>query len=204
MRSATALRDSQTDGRLARSAGTRTAVVDALLALLHEGDLRATAPRIAERAGISLRSVFQHFPDMEAIYAAVADRQTVRIRAMTRPIAASESLSKRLAAFVAQRTRVFEAIAPVRRAALLMEPFSPEIAKRLRQARATARREVERVFAAELAARGPARRRDLLAALDVASSWSTWEPLRAHQGLPPERARKVMVHMLSALLSESE
>ena len=42
------------DGRLARSARTRHAVVDALLDLLGEGDLRPTAARIAERAGVSL------------------------------------------------------------------------------------------------------------------------------------------------------
>ena len=202
MRSASQLRDASTDGRLARSAGTRAAVVDALLALLHEGDLRATAPRIAERAGISLRSVFQHFPDMEAIYAAVADRQTSRIRALMRPIPQSGPLAQRLAAFVAQRVLVFETIAPVRRAAVLMEPFSPEIAKRLRQARAVARREVERVFARELAAAGLGQRRELLAALDVTSSWSTWEPLRAQQGLSADRSRSVVARMLGALLAD--
>ena len=44
------------DGRLGRGTRARTAVVDALLDLIEEGDLRPTAPRIAERAGVSLRS----------------------------------------------------------------------------------------------------------------------------------------------------
>ena len=68
------------DGRLARSARTRHAVVDALLDLLGEGDLRPTAARIAERAGVSLRIVFHHFEDLRgsagrrvtmAVYAAM-------------------------------------------------------------------------------------------------------------------------------------
>lgn len=202
MLSAVAARSARTDGRLARSAGTRTAVVDALLALLHEGDLRPTAPRIAARAGISLRSVFQHFPDMEAIFAAVADRQTARIRAASRPIPPHAPLAARIATLVAQRARIFDMIAPVRRAALLMEPFSPEIAKRLRGARVVARREIEIVFAAELRARRAGERSELLAALDVAASWAAWEALRMQQGLSAARARNAMTRTLSALLTE--
>ncbi|HUI28119.1 MAG TPA: TetR/AcrR family transcriptional regulator [Candidatus Kryptonia bacterium] len=197
----TQLRDPRTDGRLARSVGTRAAVVDALLALLHEGDLRPTAPRIAARAGISVRSVFQHFPDMEAIFAAVADRQTARIRALGRPISCDGTLASRSAALVAQRARIFEIIAPVRRAAVLMEPFSPEIAKRLCGARMAARREIERVFAREIAARPRSDRGELLAALDAASSWTMWDALRTHQGLTVERARKAMIRILAALLN---
>jgi len=184
-----------------RSAGTRTAVVDALLTLMEEGILRPAAPRIAERAGVSLRSIFQHFPDLESLFAAAADRQTERIRARARPISPAGPLGDRVAAFVAQRARLLEQISPVRRAALLMEPFSGEVAGRLRQARRAGRREIERVFAAELAERSSVARRELLAALAVASSWSTWEPLRRHQGLSVDRARKVMGRMIHALLA---
>src|SRR5437870_4843088 len=70
------------DGRTARGQRTRAAVVDALLALLEEGDLRPPAPRIADRAGVSLRSVFQHFADRETLFAAVAAAQLERMRAV--------------------------------------------------------------------------------------------------------------------------
>jgi AcrR family transcriptional regulator len=191
--------DVQSDGRLARGARARTAVVDALLDLLEEGDLRPTAPRIAERAGISLRSVFHHFADLEALFAAAAERQTTRWRGLVRPIGPDGPLATRLAAFVRQRARVLEAVSPVRRAALRMEPFSPEIRARLQQVRELGRRDVERVFAHELAARRPAARRELLAALQATSSWPTWESLRAHQGLTAARARRVLTRILAAL-----
>lgn len=195
-------REIRADGRLARSLSTRSAVVDALLALIEEGHLQPTAPRIAKRAGVSLRTVFQHFADLEALYAAAADRQTERLQPLVRPIAADRPLQARLAAFVTQRARLLEALSPVRRAALLLEPFSAEIAKRLQQARAIGRIEVAGVFAPELAARRPAQRRELLAALDTASCWPTWESLRTHQGLPEERARRVLIRMLAALLRD--
>jgi AcrR family transcriptional regulator len=191
-----------TDGRLARSRSTRTAVVDALLALIEAGDLRPTAPRIAARAGVSLRSVFQHFHDLEALFAAAADRQTERLRPLLEPIATDAPLAERVAAFVAQRARLLETLTPVRRAALLMEPFSIEVAKRLRAARVLKRAEIERVFAAELAASAAGQRRELLAALDVAGSYSTWHALRVHQDLPVERARKVLTFLFTVLLAE--
>ncbi|MBI4518585.1 MAG: TetR/AcrR family transcriptional regulator [Deltaproteobacteria bacterium] len=190
------------DGRKARRAGTRAAVVDALLDLLEDGELRPTGPRIAARAGVSLRSIFQHFTDIEALFAAAADRQTERIRALASPVTGQGPLSQRLAAFAAQRARIFEAITPVRRAALLMEPFSPEIARRLRQARAAARREIERVFAPELSPLPASEQSEVLAALDAASGFSTWYTLRAHQDLAPEPALRVMTRLLANLLSE--
>ncbi|HEY0938137.1 MAG TPA: hypothetical protein VGD91_30885, partial [Trebonia sp.] len=51
------------DGRAARSHRSRRAIVEALRALHAEGDLRPTAPRVAERAGVSVRTVWQQFAD---------------------------------------------------------------------------------------------------------------------------------------------
>ncbi len=194
--------DIHRDGRLARSARARTAVVDALLDLIGEGDLRPTAPRIAERAGVSLRLVFHHFTDLEALFAAAAERQFTRIRHLTRPLPTTGPCARRLAAFVRQRVRVLEGITPVRRAALLLESFSPEVATRLDQVRALALAEVTRVFASELAGRPPVVRRELAAALGAASGWSVWHALRAHQRLSRPRAARVLTRMLTALLQE--
>lgn len=190
------------DGRLARSARARRAVLDALLGLIDEGDLRPTAPRIAERAGVSLRSVYHYFNDLEALYAAAAERQFARLRPLLRRLPADGPLPGRLRAFVAQRARLLERITPVRRAALLLEPFSAEVAHGLRAVRERGRREVTRVFGTELAARPPAVRRETAAALAAASDWSTWNALRTHQRLSRAQAARVLTRMLTALLQE--
>src|SRR3954462_10095213 len=96
-------------GRTARAQLSRQAVVEALLSFLQEGDLRPTAPRIAERAGVSLRSVFQHFADREALLFAVAEQQQHELRRMTRRIRTEGPLDARIEAFVSQRCRVLEA-----------------------------------------------------------------------------------------------
>ncbi|HYM14643.1 MAG TPA: TetR/AcrR family transcriptional regulator [Dehalococcoidia bacterium] len=192
-----------TDGRAARAGRTRAAVVDAMLALIEEGDLRPTAQRVAERAGVSLRSVFQHFDQLDELHAAVADRQVQRVLALARPVPRTGPLDVRIDAFVAQRARILEAISPVRRSAVLAEPWAPEIARRLSAVRQRGRREVELVFAPELERLPAAPRRELLDALAVAASWPTWEALRAHHGLAPAAARRVVARTVRALLEEA-
>lgn len=195
--------DLPSDGRLARSERSRRAVADALLDLLDEGDARPTAARIAERAGVSLRSVFQHFENLETLMADAADRQMERLRPLLRPIDVRGPRARRLEVFVARRSRLLEAIAPVRRAALREESRSPVVADRLNRFRALALTEVERVFAPEIARLGERDRREVVAALGVAASFSNWEELRRYQGLSPARARRVMQRMLDALLPDA-
>ena len=66
------------DGRAARSHRSRRAIVNAMRELHAEGDHRPTAPRVAERAGVSLRTVWQQFADMETLLVAAALLATPR------------------------------------------------------------------------------------------------------------------------------
>jgi TetR/AcrR family transcriptional regulator, regulator of autoinduction and epiphytic fitness len=188
------------DGRSARAIRTRDAVVDSFLALMDGGNLRPTARQVSERAGVSLRSVFQHFQDLEALFAAAADKQIERLTPLVTEVPAHAPHAERLRLFVKNRTRLLEAISPVRRAALLQEPFSAEIASRLHWSRETNRAEAERAFAPELAALPAKERRDTLAALHAATEWYTWETLRAHDNLSETDAHRVMSRMITALL----
>lgn len=189
------------DGRRARGERARTTVVDAILDLLQEGDLKPTAERVAERAGVSLRLVFHHFADLESLYAAAADRQFERLRPLIKPIAGDGPFEQRLDTFLRQRLRMWERIAPVRRASLLYEPFSKELGRRLADARAFAREETAAVFRQEIEKFARAERAEVVASLDAASAWQTWEVLRRHQGLSIENARRVVTRIISALLT---
>jgi TetR/AcrR family transcriptional regulator of autoinduction and epiphytic fitness len=189
------------DGRAARSQRTRRLIAQAMLSLIQEGVLRPTAPRVAERAGVSLRSVFHHFRDMEALYAIAAEIQTEHVMAMLKPVDTGLPLPERIERFVAARSGVLEALAPVRRAVLLDEPFSAVIAARLAEARARFAEEVERVFAAELRMLPASERRDRLCALAAASEWPLWDSLRRHQGLSLPAARRVLRLMLAGIVA---
>jgi TetR/AcrR family transcriptional regulator, regulator of autoinduction and epiphytic fitness len=190
------------DGRTVRAERTRQALVDALLALLEDGELRPTAERIAERAGVSERSVFQHFPDREALFEAVGHQQYERIVRGAEPVDASRPLAERIDAFTRERAGLLEQITPVRRAAVLIEHESEVVASRLTSARGRAAREVEKVFRRELERVERDERAVLLAALVSASEWPAWEGYRAHQGLGIDRARAAMRATIAALLGE--
>ena len=189
------------DGRTRRAQRTRDGVIRAVLTLIAEGDLRPTAPRIAERAGVSLRSVFQHFNDLDALFAEAADRELSRIASEVEAIAPSGALAARIEAFVTQRSRALEQVTPARRAALLQEPTSPTVVAIRDRLLALARQEVALTFAPELAMVDGDERVEVLDALDAAASWQTWEALRNHQGLAVARARRVVARTLTALLA---
>ena len=193
---------SKVDGRNARGERTRAAVASALLALLKAGHIQPTAAEIAERARVSLRSVFQHFEDMESLYAAVADAQMERLGHFISQETAEGPLGSRVTAFVERRSELLETVTPVRRAAILQEPFSQELAGRLRSAHDMARSELERTFVPELASIPAGERADAVWALDVATNWSAWDTSRRMNGLSIEDSKRVMERMIVALLKE--
>jgi AcrR family transcriptional regulator len=175
------------DGRLARSARTRLAIVDALRSLHHEGDLLPTAPRVAERAGVSVRTVWQHFDDLEMLFVEAGRRDLEIALTFVTPIDAGLPLAARVDALVDQRSRMYEEMAPVWRAARLKAPFSPQIRLNRDRMVRLGREQLERLFAAELAATPePAA---LLASLEIATGWAAWESLRTELALDVPAAR---------------
>ena len=190
------------DGRTVRAERTRHALVDALLGLLDEGQPKPTAAEIAARAGVSERSVFQHFPDREVLLEAVAREQYKRVVPTLVPVDSSLPLAERIQQFARQRARLYERIGGVRRAGLLIEHESSSVAGWLATARQAKAAEVERVFRRELDSLPPDDREPLRAALVMVCSWAAWDSWRTHQGLSVARARAALEVALAALLRE--
>jgi AcrR family transcriptional regulator len=188
------------DGRVARSHRTRAAIVEALVTLLEAGNPQPTVEEIAAQASVAPRTVFQHYADREALFAAVSEHREAHLQRLMGRIDPGAPLLERIDAVVAQRRRIFEWIAAVRRGALLMEPFSESVHGALDGFRTAKRLELERVFAAEIAARGERERATLVAALGVAGSWSMWDALRVQQGLDVEAACAALALTLRSLL----
>jgi TetR/AcrR family transcriptional regulator of autoinduction and epiphytic fitness len=184
------------DGRTARAERTRNAIVDAHVQLIQDGDLRPTADRIAKLAGVSLRALWSHFADMEALFAASGQRILELRDAAFRPVSPDLPLDRRIEAYCRQRARLLEQIAPAARAAALKEPFSPALQRYRRSHVERVRDELRTLFAAELGGDG-----ELLAALTATSMWPTWGTWRDAMGLDPDAARAALVRTVTALLT---
>lgn len=176
------------DGRTARSAKTRNAIADALLDLLTDGELRPTARQIADRAAVSVRSVYVHFDDLEDLFCVAARRHLSRVAPMLVPTPAHGTLGDRAEALVRQRIRLHAHAGSIARATRLHAEFSPTLARILRDYQTRSRADLERVFAEELDALSAAQRTNTLAVLDVLTGADAWEALRARHGLTGETA----------------
>ena len=185
------------DGRAARALRTREAIVDACIALVEEGDLRPTAPRIAERAGVSVRSVFQHFDDLPSLHIAVTESIAERMAALVVPIDATLPLDDRIARFVEQRSNLLEAMTPFRVAAASTVRSPPRSGGGAQGSAVPPRRGGAGVRAG--AGRG-ARHRDECSTPWPWRSRGACGTARADAGDTPEQARVVLSRLLAAVL----
>jgi AcrR family transcriptional regulator len=191
------------DGRAARSHRSRRAIVDAMRALHAEGDLRPTAPRVAERAGVSLRTVWQQFADMESLLVEANRRDNEIVRSLMRHIDPGQPLTTRVALFTGQRARILEQMTASWRAARLVEPFSQQLARNKVRTLSFAKADLEAIFAAELSELTAARRQRLADGLHAISIWSFWESMRTELGLDRDQAEELLRATFTALLAEA-
>lgn len=198
-----ALAQRRVDGRTARGERTRRAIVDALLELIAEGDLRASPERIVERAGVSLRTLWTNFKDLEGLYGAANARLIELMDERFRPVPPELPLAERVRRFCEQRGRMLEIVAPAARAAALRLPYSAQLQRNRATHNARVRREVEEVFAAELDAAGR-EREELLRALLVNTTWPAWSMLRDDLGLGVDEATAVMTRTVLALVGPAQ
>jgi AcrR family transcriptional regulator len=194
----------KTDGRQLRRQRNREAVVDALLDLFHDGNLRPSTEEIAVRSGLSPRSLFRYFDDVDDLTRTAISRIEGRAVALV-PIAAvpADDPMVKAVALVDQRFRLFDAVGNVAAVSRLRSPFQPILATRLRENRLFLRRQIEILFAPELDGMEPALAEQALAMLDVACSFEAYTLLLKDQELPAEQARVAMVRALGALLGAS-
>ena len=187
--------------RRLRGEQTRQEIAEAVIALLEEGGSIPTARQVAERAGVSLRLVFHHFDDMEAVFEEAAMLQGLRHWRLITDADPSLPLHKRIVHITTQRRRLFEAITPVRRAANARLRSSSTIQDGLALGRARLRAQLTATFAPELERAGD----DavlVLDALDAAGSWEAWESLRAGTQRPPTQSEAVVRRLMAAVLND--
>jgi AcrR family transcriptional regulator len=189
------------DGRRARRDRNREAVVDAYLDLVREGDMHPNVADVAERSGVSHRSVFRYFADKDELARTAVQRQTAWASSLAAiPVAATASLDDRIAALVEQRAEMFDRIGAVGRLSRALAGRQPIIAEQLELSRRFFRKQLTVLFERELTALGEPDSGEVLGAIDVLCSFESYDLLRRDQGMSQARAKRTMARAVRASL----
>ena len=190
-----------TDGRQLRRRRNREAVVEALLDLYREGNLRPGTEEIAARSGLSPRSLFRYFDDVDDLIRTAMRSQEDRVLPLLLIGAAPDDpLETKVEALVEQRFTLYDAVGNAATVSRLRSPFHPVLAAELSRNRRYLRSQLGDLFAPEFAAKPGDSAADALAAADVLSSFESIQLLVQDQSLPVTRARSVMAGSLTAVL----
>jgi AcrR family transcriptional regulator len=179
------------DGRRVRRQQNREAVIDALIELFQQGIYEPGSALIADRAGLSPRSLFRYFDDIDDLTHAAIDRQMAEAMPLVDvDVDIAAPLPVRIERLVESRLRLFEAIAPGARAARITAHRNAVVAQQVHDARHYLREQIRRLFGADLTH---------LAAVDALCSFEAYELLR-EQRLSRPKIAATLVAALTALL----
>jgi AcrR family transcriptional regulator len=191
----------RTDGRNRRAAETRRKIIEAARAMIEETSEAPTVVGVAKRAEVSVRSVFQHFGDVQSLFVTVVDSIGDDIVVSPWP-AANQPLAARVHALVHNIAEIFDRIVPLRVAAgqFVGHPVLMERGLAMRQ---QLRQATFEVFAPEFTGLSPESREELADAIGAALSLDAWVVLRRRDKLSLERAEGVWRLTLTALLEHA-
>ncbi len=190
------------DGRRLRRDRNRDAVVDALLELIRSGEMAPSADAVAAHAGLSARSVFRYFDDIDDLCRVAITHQLAAVRPVLRTeISAAGPLDERIAALVDQRVELFEAVGSVGTFARLRAPFQPLVAEQLDAARRLLRDRLRATLRPELDTLDVDAADSIVAAADVLCSFESFRLLREGHGRTVAEAADVMTGGVRALLA---
>ncbi len=188
------------DGRSARRARNRNAVLDAVHELFTEIRTFPTLESVAARSGVSLRSIHRYFPDSQGLMLEALARR-VGLTATLYDLEVGEGpLEERIESLVEQRLTIYAEAHSTIRVAFAVQDSMPRIAEQVRAREAQLVTQLEKQFAPELEALGPSHAQTVLACVEVLTHFEGLDRLHEAKGLPREEVHRVLVDGLHRLL----
>ncbi len=183
------------DGRRERSATSRRRILDAMIDLIESGLPSPTAEAVAARAGVSLRTVFRHFEEMENLHLEIAGLVFERVRPILDEPFLVRSWPEVLHEVVARRAEFFETMAPFKTAIDVHRHRSRAIAAQHRRFAAMSRDLMAAAFPADIVADA-----ETFELLQLALSIEAWQRLRDQQALSVREAERAVIRLALAIV----
>jgi AcrR family transcriptional regulator len=188
------------DGRRLRSARTKQLIIEAYLKLLRESPQIPTAAQIAERAGYSVRSVFERFPDLHALRVAATDYAFTQGTAQAVARDFTGDRQTRLSSHIETRAWICEQWLPLWRALIANQGDSAELKSRIILMRQAILKRIELMYEPELLTLPETERRQTLIAIESLIDFESWARMREYNQLSVEEARDVWIQAIDRLL----
>jgi len=187
---------SAVDGRSLRRERNRQDIVNALLGLIENGETEISAALIASKAGLSERSIFRYFDDVNDLYRSVCDLAfSKEIEYALIDDVGVGSLDTKIENFVNQRVRIYtmnEKIAPAARSFAFKNPI---IKNQLVVGRKLLRNQIIKHFSEELSAFDKQQQQVAVAIIDSLTTFEYYDMMRSDQ--------KMSVQAIKSVLTES-
>jgi AcrR family transcriptional regulator len=196
---------SSEDGRVARRLDNRARILDALFMLIRSGNSHPTLKEVADNAGVTSRTLLNHFPDMGTLVLAAATRWRGLARNQLPAIPDHPDPETRVHQFFQRAAAFLDAYASIRWATLTFPGNLPGFDQR--QHKGVVLGYVERRVIELLASCGVEfelgleRDQQLRRALLVMTDPLAWRLLRVQQGLSRKEAAASMARGVFTLAS---
>lgn len=188
------------DGRRERGARNKEAVVSALLELYSQGEIQPPAARIAEMAGVSERSVFRYFDDMEDLAGCAIGVQWDRVRDLYESLDSSGTFAQRTTAIIDHRLRLHDKVGGVMRVASLAAHKSKVVAIAVNERRQIMSKRALAQYSQELETAVDAPTKALI--LDYTLSLENVDYLRSSLGLSAAKTREILTSAIKVLFDQ--
>jgi AcrR family transcriptional regulator len=188
------------DGRRARRERGRLAVIDAMFSLLQDGKFPVTAELVADRAGVSVASVFRYFDGLDDLQLQTFERFRERFEPLLAVAPDARTLDGRVAAFVASRVNLYEQAGTImavgRLRALEHEPLVAASA----EMRALLAAQVRSVFGPDVGTAGAGA--DAVAVIDALTSLESWDVMRKTHSRSQRQIEQAWRRGIGAVITE--
>jgi TetR/AcrR family transcriptional regulator, regulator of autoinduction and epiphytic fitness len=192
---------SAVDGRSLRRERNRQDIVDALLGLIENGETEISAALIASKAGLSERSIFRYFDDVNDLYRSVCDLAfSKEIEYALIDDAGVGSLDTKIENFVNQRVRIYtmnEKIAPAARSFAFKNPI---IKNQLVVGRKLLRTQIMKHFAEELSVFDKQQQQVAVAIIDSLTTFEYYDMMRSDQRMSVQAIKSVLTESIRKAL----
>jgi AcrR family transcriptional regulator len=185
-----------------RVARTREAIIASALALALAGEVAPIVRDIAKMAGVSARTVFQHFADTAELYVAVLGRILAAVVGEPPDVSAGWPIEDRMALIINQGSERCERLLPMWIFVENLQRRSPEASDLVVSMYSANRMHLSRCFDRELTALPPETRERMLNALALAHAPESWVMLRHRLGLTVEQAREELRFLTRAIFAD--